>query len=234
MNQMNHEQFARVCRILDGEAPTDDGAESLNPEQQKELRRVAAIDDGLKRMFRNGLDEPVALPTPRGLVKPPMWARNLAACIALAVIGTLMWHVWVAATVETRQLNAVALYRAAEAHLVPTVVCDTPEKFEEYTRATFGETVTARFDQGATLIGWRGVGGYTSEHGLGRMPARVLLATDNAGTPVIVLFQDRLQPRPLLNGSDDLSLHKRRFGRVVAWEITPLAEPLVLDALDRP
>ena len=236
MTRLTDEQFERLCNHLDGSPSDETETAALDGAQRREIRRLREIDAGIRRLYAPLVDDAgveAPLRTPPKASESAVWVRAIAACLGAAVIGVLVWVFLLPGAPPKRALalNGTALYRQAERDLTPRVVCDTPQKFEVYTRETFGVPVTARFDGQAELIGWRGVSPAYGDFQHGRMQARVLLASAPDGSPIVVLFQDRLQPPPTASQRSGLQVYGREFGEVAAWEISASDQPLVLDVL---
>lgn len=153
------------------------------------------------------------------------WQRALPYA-ALVAIGVGIWF-FTSTQNRPDPLDGSGLYQRTVVLFEPQKVCDTPAKFEQYTLEAFGRTISADFDAGVALIGWRTPRNRyepDSEDG-----PRVLLARSVNGTEVLAVFQDPSLPAPRVGS--DLNRFDRRVGPVRVFEITPLDEPEVIGLL---
>ena len=137
--------------------------------------------------------------------------------------------------------SAGFIYRQASADFEPAVVCDTPEKFLAYTEKTLGEPITANFtlaaNIGISLEGWDVLGGDYNPGESDDLP-RLLYARSPDGTPIVVYFREKGHGEPDATPPEgsvaaDVTVHTKTLGRVTAYEISPLADPVVLGLLGR-
>ncbi|MEM7756101.1 MAG: hypothetical protein AAF297_10750 [Planctomycetota bacterium] len=126
--------------------------------------------------------------------------------------------------------DAERYYTMVTRRFEPQVICDTPEKFIDYTQKAFGEPLTASFDSPVTLVGWTGLdGGYDPD-----APAdgpRCLLALGPSGERIVVVFDDAASPAVLSDDGASVRTFTQRFGSLAAYEVTPLEESVVLGLL---
>ncbi len=227
MNELSDRILGLVSKHLDGECALDERAEleramGEHPELRSRIETAAAAE----REIRASFAVPGAHPN-----KSPSRQLAVAAMLVLAVCAA--WWFGVRGSGGPDPVNAWQAHGLFVSDPEPQIVCDTPEKFLAYTTEKFDEPVTADFDGGPRLVGWRGLGAsYGQGHVRGVEP-RLLLALTDGETPVVVLFQNARDPRPELDPRSGLRVFKKRFGRVTAWEITPDEQAEVLPLLTR-
>ncbi|MEL6328256.1 MAG: hypothetical protein AAFR38_01230 [Planctomycetota bacterium] len=229
---------ARLQAYLDGELPQDEAA-ALEADLESdvslrgELDSLRAADSWLRREFAGEVGAeapplpdadsiPGGNPIPFGL--PPQLVA-MAAAIAVIVGGFLGYQ----AVTAPATFNGQDAYNLAAASFTPDVICDTPEKFRDYTSKTLGVTIDADFTAPVALIGWTGVDGRYIE--AGNVAPRVLLAESAGGERIITIFVRDDQPRPALRGDATINRFTRTIDGVRVYELTPLDEPVVLGVL---
>lgn len=221
---LTDEQMQLLCDALDGDARALSRVETEG--LCNELEQMRSTEGRLRALYAPGDHIPAldGAPAPR----TPMRGLRLAASIAL-IVGAL-GAVWYSQAV----VNAPPAFDASALHLAylrndrVAHVCDTPEKFLQYTRDALEEPIGARFDTDVQLVGWRGTGsGYQLRQG----DPRVLLARSAGGDEVVVLFQQRTRRAPTIGDVDGLKIYERRFGSIEAYEISTLDDPVVLPLL---
>ena len=247
MRELTPQETELVLRYVDGDLAGDELAAfeaslSNDAAMRSEVDRFQSVDDRVR----------TALPVPKAPSEPlsfdraskqasaaqPRWLKlGLAAAIILAVglggqFGLGRYLAWAG------RLDAGNLYRVTTIRFEPQVICDTPEKFADYTDRLFGVPITPRGSERVHLVGWRSpLAGYDPEKDPDAKGPRLLLvsAQDDAGQPaqVIVLFQDVSAWTPELAEGSGLRLFSRKIGGVRMDEITPLDKPVTLDLLER-
>ncbi len=230
----------RASRYLDGEFSAGEHAEFEaelrdSPELARAVADVRTIEAGLRDLFSepSDIEVPATAPDAPGRRAPWLpWAA--AAALLIATLGVL--YLASPATPQRIASSDRFIYQIVTRSFEPEVVCDTPEKFLEYTTATLGEPLEADFaraaDVGINLLGWRVMGGAYDPDDPRDHP-RVLLARGPDGTPVVVYFREPGQPTPYADPTNPVGMHARDLGRVTAYEISPLDGPVVLDLLSR-
>lgn len=205
-DQLTDTQWDRVNAALDGDL---DPAQ-LDPAERAQHDQLAAAESEIAGALAGATAPPLPQPNTAGRIAPTKNPRRLApifaAAAALLLAATagiyatarLAWQNYGTPVATTNTTEADRLWSLATKfrNLEPEVVCDTPEKFEQYTQQAFGVTIAADFNPatngGITLIGWiypdDGYGADTDPADItGR---RILMARDNAGDPVIAVFDD--------------------------------------------
>ena len=216
----------RVHEVLD--APGARADESVAGDVALQRR----IDASLKRLEDGRATAPPALPSMESLGDAPApvgflgRVRPFAAAAALLLVASAA--VFVAVHEPAERLNASTIYARTTVAFFPTVVCDTPEKFLDYTTEFLRTPIAADFSSPVEFVGWQSFSvGYTGEDGA----ARLLLARAPDGTEVVAIFQPASLGVPELDRADGLNRFGRTIGPIEVWEITPLDEPVVLDAV---
>ncbi|MEM1422677.1 MAG: hypothetical protein AAGH64_01615 [Planctomycetota bacterium] len=153
----------------------------------------------------------------------------IARAASIAVVGGLLAGGILYSESREDPIRADLALRGFEVNPNPSVVCDTPEKFVDYTTLAFGEPITARFDSAVALVGWRATLSTYDPDEAGQ--PRTLLAYDADGDEVVVLFQPARFPRPELGDASGLTLFGGRFGGVEVWEVSDGDTPVVLPLL---
>lgn len=221
--------------LLDTEH-ADQATMPRDPAEQRRLDQLKAVDRLLFTEYGEFASRP-AQPMPAA-ARPHR--SLLLAAAAMVLLGVAVWVSFPptpAPSVYGQRFVAVAnLYTSTLNDFVPDIVCDTPEKFADYTDDAFGIALTARFDTAAVLVGWKSdLYGQAAE---GKAPPgpRVLLATAPTGQPVVVLFTPfvdaSITDRKTKDGVE-LSVHSDRIGGIAVHEISTLPEPVILGLLSR-
>jgi hypothetical protein len=224
-----------VSAVLDREATPEqlrevEALRAQDPAFAQTLDALLKAETRLKDYFTPPADAGMRDVAPIARVSPTPVARawRLLAAAAIVALAATVALVVLASPDDPARLDAVAMHAGFVANPTPTTVCDTPEKFVAYTREHLGEAITASFEPGVVLVGWRDAGaGYGPDSG-----TRLLLAYGNASEPVVVLFQPRGRGAPK-HADTDLKVHPGRFGAVETWEISRLDTPVVLPRLSR-
>ncbi len=236
--------FDRASRYLDGD---------MSEAERADFERDLAVDGLLKRAVerlhavheraQSAFDLPDAPPTTLkfesaspGRSAGPSRRSWLPLALAAALVVGIGLAGQMAVNQFTAQVNRVDgadLYRVSMLRFTPEVICDTPEKFSDYTRDVFGVAITHAPPGEVGLVGWTApLSGYDPRPGAEPVKGgpRVLLTEAPDGTRLIVLFQDD-GVSPSLPEASDLRVFHRGLAGVDVYEITPLAEPIVLDLL---
>jgi anti-sigma factor RsiW len=198
---------------------------------------VRTAEAGLRELYADPgpipdpLAAPVAGPHPIGRARPSWLPLGVAAALLLGAVA--LWPVLRPGPAYTPPSGRV-IYQTITAAFEPSVVCDTPEKFLAYTKEALDEPLAADFagasNLGVQLVGWRALGAAYDDQAARDRP-RVLLARAPDGTEVVVYFRERGHAEPPVDVYDPIGVHAERFGRVTAYEISPLDEPVVLGLL---
>lgn len=233
MPELSKHQLELLNAKADGELTVEQRTR-LHAEMERDtaFRDAVLSQEAIEARIRDlYAPPPVPIPFPRNhghthLQHFPLKGLVSAAAILLA-IG--LFYVFQSAP-PARRLDASALLAGSIADPAPVTVCDTPESFLAYTDEHLGQPIEATYEQGITLVGWRG----TTPDYAALPGTRVLLARGPSDEPIVVLFQPRSKPEPVRGTSDGLSIFKASFGPVEAFEISTLSNPVVLTRLSTP
>ncbi|MEO1129084.1 MAG: hypothetical protein AAFX05_05165 [Planctomycetota bacterium] len=226
-----------VQAFLDGELPPeqqDDFNRALDqdPELRRRVQVLEAAQDTLRRSYA-----PIVAPSSshgpatrsaRSRHRHRSRGRTVALVASLAVV-VLAFVVQRQMTPPAAPVSASMAYAAFMHSERPTVVCDTPGKLIAYTTKMLGVGVTADFDAGVDLIGWRRAEGSYEQTRPG--DPLVLLAKRDDGTKAVVIFQDARVDAPTIRSMDTLIVTPKRFGPVTAWEVGTIDDAMVLPLL---
>ena len=229
--------------LNDAETAAFEAQMRTDPALAEAVDRVRAAEAGLREVF----GQPVEVPDPFASAAAEHAPRRrlfvpLAAAAAVMIAAAGLWYTYGSGAAHTAPSGRF-IYRTVTASFTPAVVCDTPEKFLDYTEQTLDEPISADFasaaDLGISLVGWSVLGGSYDDAAAEKLP-RLLLARGPDGTEVVVYFRERghgepqpdAQPGSGQSGRDPIGMHTKQLGRVTAYEISPLGEPVVLGLLD--
>lgn len=222
MPELREDQLQRLNRYLDAELSPAERAEfeaelARDPHLRAAAERLGRAHAALRTHYQ------LADASPTRKTASPLRRLALAAGILLAVGLTFYAY----RQTLPPPLDGDLIHRAFVLDPTPVIVCDTPEKFLAYTQDTLSAPITARFDTGITLVGWRDAQpGYGDKD----LRTRLLLAYAADQTPVVVLFQPAGRPKPLLTRRG-LQAYSLRLGPIDLWEISPLDQPVVLPVM---
>lgn len=232
---------ARANAYIDGEMSAAETA-SFEAEMRADPALARAVDDvrtaeaGLRELFGEAPEVPDPLAAADAAPGKPRRSWALPAVAAAAIIAALGVRFLIFPTEVSPPPSDSLIYRVLTSNFEPAVVCDTPAKFAEYTDTTMGETINADFasasDLGISLIGWDVFGTRYDEERTKKLP-RVLLVKGPGGTEIVVYFRARSHSKPEHDPSGVVRMFTKKFGRITAYEITPLEEPIALDLLSR-
>ncbi|MEM9167964.1 MAG: hypothetical protein AAGB48_13180, partial [Planctomycetota bacterium] len=125
-------------------------------------------------------------------------------------------------------IRIAALYSATAENFVPDVVCDTPNKFREYTETVFGVPLVPSADAQVAMLGWNKLG-YRSDDDAGGPAASVLLARGPAGEQIVAIFaqDDAVRIVDDVSPRDPLFVHEGEVAGLRIIELSPVATPFV-------
>jgi hypothetical protein len=148
---------------------------------------------------------------------------GLAAVAALVVIVAAVWWPRHESPLYS-PMSASGVYALEQQNgFIPTFVCENDAQFAAVTAEKLGVALIPKAGSTLALIGWtyRPV---VSEHSM------VLMARVD-GTPVLVVMDRLMNDHEPEVGDNAVHLFRREVGEAVMYEITPLPESRVLDAL---
>ncbi|HED53542.1 MAG TPA: hypothetical protein ENJ00_05005 [Phycisphaerales bacterium] len=232
----------RILRYLDGELSPAEMEQvkahlAENPDLQAELDRLAHMESRLVALAAPAHSPPeidsVRRADSRSRSRPRLFPLALAAVL---VLGVSVWAFLAGPlsrpSAEITWVEPSLAYAAALDRFIPDTVCTTPETFREYTQEIFGDDLElAALNPEVELVGWKYPARYPSTRQLFSPHSRILLAKVE-GKRAIVLIDLLKYDRPIeLNTRIQAHMFRRTIGDFVAYEITPLDRPVVLDML---
>jgi hypothetical protein len=129
--------------------------------------------------------------------------------------------------------DAKNVYRQISEDFEPQIVCDSPTKFESYTKEAFGKTISADFDAGFQLVGWRYHGkNYNPDKPVKGKVTRILMVIAPDGSRILTVFVPRGLPVPELDTGTNLHIYHQKIQSISVYEISPLDKPSVLNLLN--
>lgn len=230
MNRDDHPLNERANEAYDQQQAN---AVDLTDQQRAALSKLKSIEHTIRDHYAPSEAPSSMLETVRGGAQSHRRPLRLAplALVAVLVLAASAWFLLPFTNQPT--VDASLVHAGFISNPTPSVVCDTPEKLIDYTQETLGVGLTAEFDAGVTLIGWRTIAGssYTQSRVPGALTPRVLLANGPDDEPIVVLFFPRGTGKPNLPDGSGLKLFNRSFESVRAWEVTPGQDATVLPLL---
>jgi hypothetical protein len=193
------------------------------PALRKEVELQRRIDSALGRLFTEPARPKVAAAPRRMRIHPAL----LAVAAVLLLASAVTW-LFVAGIFHERPDRLGPLYRhTVAAGFEPDIVCTTPEEFAAWVRGNYGQALHPADDPGIEFVGWTYANIVSSYTG-------ILLARVD-GEPVIVAMDRRERELQRQGQPQDaaLTLHRRRIGELVLYEVTPLGKARVLPLLSR-
>lgn len=236
MKHHDHEQrLADLYSYLDGEMDASQrSAFEARLDQDESLRRLLAEARGIEAVIKADaqpvLESVPPLSHPWKKAKPSEQSKapsRLLWIAALLLVGVAVFRFLPS---PPPALDGWDLYERYARQPRPAAVCDTPEKFAEYTLERFGTTIQADFGAPTQWVGWRGATRNYSPKSPESDP-RLLLAKAGTGEPILVIFQPSSRADPTIGEAPGLYLHHKPFGSVEAWEVSPFQTPAALPSL---
>jgi len=197
-----------------------------DPSIETRLQALQTLDSGIDHISHTD-PQPLQLPPKGSNRKWIAYAALLAVCASL--------YIYMNPSQPQQTFDARPVYQNISADFEAQHICDTPEKFERYTRTAFGITIRADFETATTLVGWRAMGGavYDPDKPPRTPSTRILMTLAPDGTPTLAFFVPRGVAIPTLAANLDLNVFERSFGKVNVYEVTPLDEPYTLPLLSK-
>ncbi len=238
----HHDRADRLEAYLDGSMTPDESAAfrrelEQDGSLQRELAEARAVEESLKRVF----DPPAKTECP---TRPPRFlrlsGRMVAGVMAVAAVVfiTAVIGIYISGAPTRPSLTAPVVpqwtpdrfYAVFEDEgFEPDWECEDNEHFRTYTKELFGESIEpCQAPFGLQYIGWSylpsGVRAMT-------MGTQVLFASYE-GENIVVLIDLAEHARELpASENPDLKVFRREVGGLVMYEITPLDEPVAMEAL---
>jgi hypothetical protein len=194
-----------------------------SPQLREQIELQGRIDDSLTRLF-GPVPAAGATNVPARSVRP--WIIALAAAVLLASAAVWIVAGLVMGPQPVNRLGPIYHYTLASG-FEPEIVCTTPAEFADWVRTNYGQALYPGDDPGVEYVGWSYgpvVSGYSG----------ILLARVD-GEPVIVVMdrREREYTRQAHPEDPGLSMHRRRIGELVLYEVTPHGRARILPLLRR-
>lgn len=213
---------------------------AADPQAAADLARQRRVDAALADLFDPGeppaldfdaADAPIAMPKPSAPgVNRRLRLVGLAAAVLLVAAGA--WLIFAnfgkSVGIQARQVYA----RLVDNNFAPEEVCTDPDKFESYMQGRTGQgLLLGSSGTSVQLVGWA----YAQDPGPkgGRV---IILMVHDRGKPVIVFIDPINQQHPIAHPKpgSGLNTFERTIDRLILHEITPHAEPGVIQHLYNP
>lgn len=241
-----------LCQLhLDGALDAHSAAQfqrrlDAEPALGAAYRDLRAVDGLLRRSFTAPQPDLSFMDNPRRFLPPQpptapssqlpwRWAAGIAAAVVVSVTAWLLLR----GPGLPMRVDALAYYRQVAPDLVPQTVCDTPEAFEAFVRASYGVALTADFDAGVRFVGWNATApaAIRPEDRYKQHPS-ALLARAPTGEPVVVFIHRATEDGPDATGAavsryPALNTFRAQVGGVMLVEVTPLERPTVLGLISQ-
>lgn len=216
-----------IFAYLDGELDAPQQAEfdrlcESDASFNNRLQSLQTMNEGLRLLSR----------VEQSAVSKPASRRRWIAYAALLAITTALF-IYMNPKAPIQTFDAGALYTRISQDFEPQHICDTPEKFREYTQTAYGKPIEANFDTPLQLVGWRYMGGavYNPDKPPRKPITRILMAMTADGTPVLAFFVPKGLPKPEIAPGSGFKLYTRSNRSVTVYEVSPLDSPQVLTIL---
>ncbi|MEM1167305.1 MAG: hypothetical protein AAGI30_13565 [Planctomycetota bacterium] len=236
-----HDERRPIDAYLDNELTETERADfegrvATDPDLARELDTMQRVGAATRRLYPMPDAAGSALPNPRpaiaGRIAPPLrWAAGAAAAIVLLVGGWLWFGGPASQPGGPGARMAAIFYQQQSASMAPEVVCDTYDKFLDYTTDVYAEPIAARFDAGVELIGWRALRGPYPSNGEFDDARRVLLARSADGTPIIAVARFVSDELDLGSSGPDVKVHDFEVAGVRITEFSPFPGAVLDDVL---
>lgn len=225
-----------IFAYLDGELDTQQRAEfeallDADPKLQWRINGLQSITTSVHRIAREPSPSiPInAAQTPKPKANRIKW---IAYAATIAIASTVM--ILMQPSTPQREVDAQRFYTKTTTNFVPDIVCDTPEKFEAYTKEAFNRTITADFETPVQLVGWKYfTKNYTPEELKDKNTSRALVAQMPDGTPLLAFFPAENFGKLTLKPDSDFHIHTRTISSIRVIEISPYRGPVLLDLLSK-
>lgn len=210
---------------------------AADPQAAADLARQKQVDAALADLFEPGeppaldfdaAEAPLAMPKPSRAAPNRLRLIGIAAAVLLVAAGAwaLFANFGKAAGIQARAVYA----RLVDNNFTPEEVCTDPDKFESYMQGRTGQgLLLGSSGTSVQLVGWA----YAQDPKGGRV---IILMVHDRGKPVIVFIDPINQQHPIAHPdpSSGLNTFERTIDRLILHEITPHAEPGVIQHLYNP
>lgn len=189
------------------------------------------IDSGLREMLPYQPAAPIPISAaPRPWLQRPMTWLSVAAAVLLALTA----FTYLSRGPDFKLMGADALYAKLESKgFTPEWKCKDDVEFASTIRNRLGQAlVVPAAATDATILGWAYANVYD---GSPISPDTMILMAKAQGKNVIVLFDKTSQDRRVkVPESSGLHVYRREVQGLVLYEVSPLDQPHVLDAVRPP
>lgn len=207
------------------------------------LRSLAMPPDHIDVLRRRDGDDAVVPPSQSGderrrVVPSPasLWLRRFAVA-AMVMLGAFgVWRTWEVIRPQPapypdsgpRRSPEAAYHEIIAAGYEPAWVCKDDQEFVDNVRNKLGEPfIVAPRDPAVRVLG------LAYANTISRWTVLILTYVD--GQPVVVFADRKLSDRGMPTPeSPELKWHRREFGSLVLYELSPFAEPRVLPLIEEP
>lgn len=216
-----------------------------DPQLHDQVLRQREIDQALRADLKYEWPRPASRPAfvaspaaERRRIKP-RWVWAIVGIAAAVLLFTLAPQMNIGPNADFRQLDPARTYAWMESRdFFPYYKCETDELFAQAVKNRLGESILIPLETpGVEIIGWN----YGNEgEGFPMDRNSMILLTrvhaddgdattqDERGTGVIVVFAPASADRGWTLSDPRLHMFRRQIGKVVMYEISPLAKPTVL------
>jgi hypothetical protein len=235
---------SRIDAYLDGSMPPAEraaferAAES-DPTLREELALQSRIDGRLRAVFTPPSASSVSTAQPKPAVPPiagriglPAWLK-VAAVLALVALGAWLavarpWEGLSKPATSLVSADAAMKHLVTEEDFKPVWVCDSDQKFLDYTKEKLNVAFLVRPQPGVELVGW------TYQKGLFADDAQVLLVRAE-GKQLIVAMAPKADDRAIhTDPGSPLHITRNVYKGVVMYEISPLDHAVVVNSIKQP
>ena len=241
---------ARLEQFLDGLLSPEEAAElRASPPTAEAAERQGLVDAAIRRRFRPAAAPPDLLGALRSRENRASRSSRLkytglalAALIALSFSAWMNWETFFPAPTgypgeDQPWRDVVTVYHdTLREGFEPEWVCKDDEEFQRAVDRRLGQPLLLAQTPGLTAVGWTYANTITK-----RTMCLLVTANHSAAAEIkpgapdakIIVFVDRsgVGNQPATGPRGQLSLFSRAVGKLVAYELTPLTRPLVLDQL---
>ncbi|MBO6512638.1 MAG: hypothetical protein JJ974_01565 [Phycisphaerales bacterium] len=200
-----------------------------NPELQERIDRLNSINDSIHRIAHS---DPAPIKFTQQTDPRRSTLKWIAYAAVIAIAAPLV--IFLNQPPQQKRFDAERFYVSTTTDFVPDIVCDTPEKFEEYTYEAFGKTITADFETPVQLVGWKYFSkNYTPEELKDKDTTRALVGMSAEGAPLLAVFPSKNFSELTLDPGSDLYMHTTRINSIRVIEISPYKDPILLDLMSK-
>lgn len=230
MSAMSPGDLERISAYLDGAMGAEDRAAFeaelvVNTALREELEAMGAVDASLARLFEYAEAEaPAPIPLRRGAARAVKWS---ALAAALVLVGAGAWY---ALRPDPLLIPPQQVWANMEAvNFKPVWRCENDEQFRQLLTSRLGEDFVIEESERLRVVGWA----YGADYVQYPLSKDTLILINKVGDEHSIILIDRADKERDLKvpESTGLNIYRQRFGGLVLYELTPLAQPAVLPAV---